>query len=89
MPLPRSPAPGRLRLVQEFVNTWDIEAGIDELAEPPALQAWTVERSLLPPGYPVDDADVAAALRVREALRSLLEANAGAAPDPAAVEILN
>lgn len=70
----RPPAPGRLRLVQAFVNTLDVENGIEELARPEAL------RTALPlAGEPLDEADLAHAISVREALRGLLLANSGGA----------
>jgi predicted RNA-binding Zn ribbon-like protein len=70
----RAPAPGRLRLVQAFVNTLDIENGVEELATPDAL------REALPlAGEPLDEADLAHAVAVREALRRLLLANNGGA----------
>ena len=36
----RAPAPGQLRLVQQFVNTNDREAGRDSLDSPQCLQDW-------------------------------------------------
>ena len=33
-------APGRLDLVRRFVNTQDVEDGIEELATPAAARAW-------------------------------------------------
>jgi predicted RNA-binding Zn ribbon-like protein len=60
----RPPAPGSLALVQAFVNTNDIEAGTDRLAE------WLESEGLT-------TRDVAALQRDREAIRELIAANAG------------
>lgn len=66
---------GDLRLVREFVNTRDIEAGTDALADPADLTRWLGERGLLAGGDAAgaDDLDMAVALR--EAIRDLLEVN--------------
>ena len=40
------PAPGRLDLVRRFVNTQDVEDGIEELATPAAARAWLREHGL-------------------------------------------
>jgi predicted RNA-binding Zn ribbon-like protein len=81
----RSPAPAPLRLVQVFVNTLDIENGVEELSAPEAL------RSALPLSAeePLDEADLAHGLAVREALRALLLANSGAAFAPEARSVLD
>ncbi|HEX2088324.1 MAG TPA: ABATE domain-containing protein [Actinomycetota bacterium] len=85
----RLPAPGGLRLVQEFVNTNDIEGGTDALATPDALQAWLRSRGLLPRGGRVSRPDVHRVVAFREAVRSLASANTGARIDPAALRLLN
>src|SRR5919108_1599487 len=85
----RPPAPGRLRLVQEFVNTRDLEEGTDRIRDPAGLAGWLAEEGLPGAGAELDDADVAAADRLREGLRGLLRANAGAPLDPAAVAAVN
>ena len=85
----RQPAPGRLARVQEFVNTVDIGDGVDQLADPVRLGAWLAERELLDEGERLGAADLQRAVEVREALRGLLLANAGADLDPGAVASLN
>ncbi len=79
----RLPAPGRLGVVQELINTLDIEAGEDELATPDAATSWLRERRLLQPGERVGDDGLRALVEVREALRELASVNGGA-PLPAA-----
>ena len=88
-PTPREPAPGSLRLVQEFVNTRDVESGDDRLASPEGLADWLHEQTLPGAGEPLGEDDVAAAAELREALRALLRSNSGASPDAAATTIVN
>ena len=75
-------APGHLELVRAFVNTLDLETGVDGLDQPEALKRWFLERRLLEPGAPISAATVQRTAAVREALRSLLRANAGERLDP-------
>ena len=69
-------APGRLELVRSFVNTLDVEEGVDELADPAALGSWLREHGLMR-GRAATRAELEQARRVREALRALLLANNG------------
>ena len=68
-------APGDLALVRAFVNTRDIDEGLDDVATPAELSAWLVEQGLLPEGATARPADVRRAARFREALRDLLLGN--------------
>jgi predicted RNA-binding Zn ribbon-like protein len=76
---------GSLRLVREFVNTRDIEAGTDALGEPDALAKWLRRNDLLGADEPVTGADVARSAQVREAIRGLLVAETGAGAAAAAL----
>ncbi len=77
-------------MVQAFVNTVDVENGIEELTGPDELhRVLTRIGALDPSAPPLAQADLLRALAVREALRSLLHANVGLAPDPAALELLD
>jgi predicted RNA-binding Zn ribbon-like protein len=80
--------PTDLTLIQDFVNTVDLEDGTDQLAIPEQLGAWLAEH-----GLDADDAfsheDRARAVAVREALRALLLANNERPLDPDAVATLN
>jgi predicted RNA-binding Zn ribbon-like protein len=78
---PEKTAPQPLELVQRFVNSVDLEAGQDELADPGALRDWLAERDLIDPGARVTQADFERAIDVREGLRALLMANNGLAVD--------
>ncbi|MEP6640667.1 MAG: ABATE domain-containing protein [Gaiellales bacterium] len=85
----REPAPGELRLVQEFVNTRDAESGDDRLASPEGLAAWLGEQTLPGAAGPLGASDVTAAVQLREALRAILRTNSGAPSDPAATALIN
>jgi predicted RNA-binding Zn ribbon-like protein len=50
---------------------------VEELETPEQLSAWLSERRLLEPGARVTTADLAEAVRVREALRDMLSAKVG------------
>jgi predicted RNA-binding Zn ribbon-like protein len=73
--------PHRLALVIDFVNTLDLETGIDELATPHGLAAWLVDRNLLDPrGALIEETQREQAIRLREALRALMLGHNGVAP---------
>jgi predicted RNA-binding Zn ribbon-like protein len=85
----RAPAPGRLQLLQRFVNTVDFEHGREMLSDPARLASVLTGLGLLEPDAPVTAADLGRARAVREALRSLaLANNGGGPPDPAELELL-
>jgi len=84
----REPAPGRLALVQSFVNTVDREHGPDLFDEAAGLRDWLGARGLLEPGATVGDAELEAARELREALRTLLLANNGEPHDQGAQAVL-
>src|SRR5918997_4015751 len=85
----RKPAPGGLQLVQGFVNTLDVEDGIEDFADPAALERWLVGYELMGPGDPLTQADLEQAVGVREALRAVLVANNGGPRDDRAIDTLN
>lgn len=85
----RAPAPGGLRVVQAFVNTNDREGGQDALGSPAQLQAWLTHHGLPGGDCTITPEDVATAIEVREALRSLALANTGAAANDHAITVLN
>jgi predicted RNA-binding Zn ribbon-like protein len=88
----RDPAPGELRLVQDFVNTLDSDDGfrqIETLRQPADLERWLRERELVERGARIGPAELRRALDLRGALRALLLAHAGAAPRPEALDVVN
>jgi predicted RNA-binding Zn ribbon-like protein len=105
MPLPArvpeietKPAPMPLLVVQAFVNTWEAETGIDQLADAAAARRWMADAGLgeVPVDLDADaDADLAVDLdvdrvrAVRESIRGLLVHNGGGpAPDAARLQPL-
>ena len=64
-------------LVQDFVNSHELRPVVEELNTPRELSAWLCERELLEPGARVTKAELAEAVRVREALRDVLSAKVG------------
>ena len=84
----RTPAPGRLRVVQRFVNSVDRENVREELEKPGDLERVLAEIGVRGDGAPLTDADLRRALDVREALRELLLANNGGTVGDEALQTL-
>ena len=85
----RPPAPGRLGLVQAFINTVDLEDQREELISAEQLRIWLAAHELLDSAEPISEADLQRAIVFREALRALLLANNDGIIDAGAIEILN
>ena len=85
----RQPAPGRLALVQDFINTVDLEDGPEQLASPEQLQAWLATRELLDKGTRLEANDLGRAIELRETLRELILAHNEGAPEQQALAALN
>src|SRR3989442_7898031 len=68
----RETAGGELGLIQAFVNTVDLDPGVEELKDPNTLRAWLVANKLMPGQHTVDDSDLKNALAVREAMRGVI-----------------
>ena len=81
---PEKRAPEPLRLLQQFVNSVELDEDDDELGTPRALKDWLVSRGLVARGTRVTEADLRRALEVREGLRSVLAVHNGAENDPEA-----
>src|SRR5262245_50547169 len=75
----RPKAPGRLELLQRFVNTWNHEfpAEWHRIGSRPTARARLERRRLVPAGTRVGAADVERLRRLREDLRTLAIANHG------------
>ena len=67
-------APGRLEVVRRFVNTQDIEDGIEELQTPAAARGWLHAHGL-PDAPRLDPPGLERLIGLRETLRRLLLAN--------------
>lgn len=83
------PVPAAVRLVRDFVNTYEPQVDEESLATPDALRDWFVERGVLPVGVRLGPADLAAARTVREGLRAVLLGHAGHPADPDALRSLD
>jgi predicted RNA-binding Zn ribbon-like protein len=81
-------APDKISLIEDFVNTRDLEEGVERLGSPPALAAWLADHGLAAPDETFDDGDLARTRTVREALRALLLTNNGGEPDTGAAAAL-
>jgi predicted RNA-binding Zn ribbon-like protein len=74
----RDPAPTPdLHLLQDFVNTNDIEGGADAIDTPERLRDWLVGRGLTSRAERINGDQVRRTLHVREGLRALARANNG------------
>ena len=72
----------RLQAIIDFVNTRDIDDGVDHVTTAGQLQSWIAEHDLAPANATLDARDVGRAAAVREALRTILVAHhADAATD--------
>ena len=80
------PAPEPLLRVQALVNTVELPAGPDRLAEPVDARPWLIDNHLLSPDADLDDADLQLVRGVREALRALLVRNGGG-PSPTKADL--
>jgi len=72
-PSGRTPAPGRLGLVQAFANAfWDLErGGVDEWGDAGEYARWLAARGFAGAAAGVGEADRARAIELRETLRAL------------------
>jgi predicted RNA-binding Zn ribbon-like protein len=86
----RDPAPTPdLHLLQDFVNSIDVEGGQDDLGTPERLHHWLMDRSLTLPTDAVAEADLRRTIEIREGLRALGLANNGEPLDRNKVAALN
>ena len=73
---PVAAAPHGLSLVIDFVNTLDVETGVDELANLEGLRTWFSERGLIEPrDAKPSERERRRAIELREALRELMLAH--------------
>jgi predicted RNA-binding Zn ribbon-like protein len=86
----RPKAPGRLELLQRFINSYnhDFPPDWDRIGTAEKATAWLREKRLLAPGDRVADADAARLRELREALRALVIANHGGQPEAAATDVV-
>jgi predicted RNA-binding Zn ribbon-like protein len=86
----RPKAPGRLELLQRFVNSHnhDFPPEWDRIGTPEKAQAWLRQKRLVGPDDRVSEADVARLRELREAIRALAIANRGGQPPTAATDVV-
>ena len=86
----RPKAPGRLELLQRFINSYnhDFPREWDRIGSPERAEAWLRQKRLVAPGDRISDADVARLRELREAIRALAIANQGGQSSAAATDII-
>jgi predicted RNA-binding Zn ribbon-like protein len=86
----RPKAPGRLELLQRFINSYnhDFPREWDRLGTPERARAWLRQKRLLAPGDRISEADAARLRELREALRDLAAANRDGQPAAAATDAI-
>ena len=65
-------APGELELVRRFVNSLDVEDGVDQFESASSLEGWLRERELIEPGDTIKEEERSRAIAFREGLRDLM-----------------
>jgi len=86
----RPKAPGRLELLQRFINSHnhDLPADWDRIGTARSARAWLRQKRLIGNADRVSEADAARLRELREAIRALIVADEGARPEPAAADII-
>jgi predicted RNA-binding Zn ribbon-like protein len=86
----RPKAPGRLALLQRFINSYnhDFPREWDRLGTPEKAHAWLQRKRLVGPDVRISAADAARLRELREAIRALTIANQAGHPDPASAGIV-
>ncbi|HEY7489182.1 MAG TPA: CGNR zinc finger domain-containing protein [Streptosporangiaceae bacterium] len=68
-------------LLQDFVNTLDVEKDADDLGSPTQLTGWLADHGLLPAGAGTSsEADLTTAIKLREGLRAAMLGHHGPGP---------
>jgi predicted RNA-binding Zn ribbon-like protein len=86
----RPKAPGRLELLQRFINSHnhDFPPEWDRIGTPQRAGAWLRQKGLVAPGDRVSDAEVARLRELREAMRALALANHEGRSAAAAADVI-
>jgi predicted RNA-binding Zn ribbon-like protein len=86
----RPKAPGRLELLQRFINSYNHDFPRDwvRIGSAERARAWLRQKRLVAPGDPITDADAARLRELREAIRALVIANQGGRPPAAATDVV-
>jgi predicted RNA-binding Zn ribbon-like protein len=86
----RPKAPGRLELLQRFINSYnhDFPPSWDRIGTKEKAQAWLRAKRLVGAGDRISEADAARLRELREAIRALAIANQGEQPAEAATDVV-
>jgi predicted RNA-binding Zn ribbon-like protein len=86
----RPKAPGRLELLQRFINSYnhDFPREWDRIGTAERARAWLRQKRLVAPADRISDADAARLRELREAIRALAIANQRGQPEPAVTDII-
>jgi predicted RNA-binding Zn ribbon-like protein len=86
----RPKAPGRLEMLQRFINTYnhDLPRDWDRLGTRQKAQAWLRQKGLLDRSTEISAADAARLRELREAIRSLAISNTAGRPDATSAEVV-
>jgi predicted RNA-binding Zn ribbon-like protein len=86
----RPKAPGRLELLQRFINSYnhDLPLEWDRIGTPKRAQAWLRQKRLVAAGDRISDVDAARLRELREAMRALAIANQGGQSGAAAADVI-
>lgn len=87
--MPQLTADVGIEVVRRFLNSLDVDAGTDELADVERFGSWLDADQDLPSVAPISASDLAAARRLRQALRDLASSNHDGVTAPDAVATLN
>jgi predicted RNA-binding Zn ribbon-like protein len=84
----RPKAPGRLELLQRFINSHnhDFPDDWDRIGTPEKARAWLLQKRLVAPGDRVSAGDAARLRELREAIRALVIASHCGRPDAGAAD---
>lgn len=81
--------PPAVRLVRDFVNTYEPQTDEESVANAASLKDWLVREDLVSTDSSITTRDHANAVVVREGLRNVLLGHAGHDPDPESIEALH
>jgi predicted RNA-binding Zn ribbon-like protein len=86
----RPKAPGRLELLQRFINSYnhDFPAEWDRIGTAAKARDWLTQKGLVAAGDRISGADAARLRGLREALRALVIANQDGQPDATAAGVI-
>ena len=86
----RPKAPGRLELLQRFINSYnhDLPLEWDRIGTPKRAQAWLRQKRLVAAGDRISDVDAVRLRELREAVRALAIANQGGQSGAAAADVI-